>query len=176
MALKSAKKGQGLFKGVFVAYMILLLHVLLVAAMGVLVLFFRGVVNYLPWIFAGAAVTLAGTIYLIIRQMKREGSNLRQTLSLPAFRGRAVEVSLLGGLASFKMSQPVDITPLALEEGTNGPIRQLEAPKQPGIGDLAEFARLLENDLITREEYEKAKEEIFHSASSHNPQWSDTDL
>lgn len=174
MVLKRAKDGQGLFKGVFVAYVILILHVLLVAAMGLVVLFFRGIVNYLPWIFAGASITIIATIYFFVRQMKREGRSLRQTLTLPAFHGRAVEVKLLGGLASFKMSQPVDITPLALDD--RGPIHQLEAPRTPGIGELAEFARLLENDLITREEYERAKEEIFHSVPSHNPQWSDTDL
>ena len=65
MALKKAKSGQGLFKGVFVAYTILILHVLLVAAMGVLVLFFRGVVNYLPWIFAGAAVIGNNRLYVV---------------------------------------------------------------------------------------------------------------
>lgn len=167
------KKGQGLFTGVFVAYMILLLHVVLVAAMGLVVLFFRGVVNYLPWIFGGAAVIIVATIYFIVRQMKKESKSLREMLSLPIFQGRSVEVRLLGGLASFKMSQPVDITPLALEH--HDPILRLDAPKKTGIEDLAEVARLLENNLISREEYEKAKEQIFHSMPPQKSQWSETD-
>ncbi len=170
---KNKNKGQSLFKGVFLAYLILVLHVLLVAAMGLVVLFFRGVVAYLPWIFGGAAVTLVATIYFIIRQMKKESKSLREMLSLPIFQGRSVEVRLLGGMASFKMSEPVDITPLALEHAD--PVLRLEAPRKPGIEDLAEYARLLENDLISREEYEQVKEQIFLSMPPQKSQWSETD-
>lgn len=167
------KKGQGLFTGVLTAYLILILHVLLVAAMGLVVLFFRGVVNYLPWIFAGAALIIVSTIYIIVRQMKKESKSLKEMLSMPIFQDRSVEVKLLGGLASFKMSQPVDITPLTLTH--SDPVLRLDAPRNTGIDDLAEVARLLENDLISRDEYEKAKEQIFHSMPPQNSQWSETD-
>jgi hypothetical protein len=47
------KENDGLVKSVLLAYFILALHVLLIAGMAVLVLFFRGVVNYMLWIVLG---------------------------------------------------------------------------------------------------------------------------
>jgi hypothetical protein len=38
---------------------------------------------------------------------------------------------------------------------------QLEDPETVRIRELAELARLLENDLITREEFNEAKQRLF---------------
>ena len=40
---------------------------------------------------------------------------------------------------------------------------QLEDPETIRIRELAELARLLENDLITRDEFDKAKQRLFHA-------------
>jgi hypothetical protein len=99
------KEGDGLVKSVLLAYFILALHVLLIAGMAILVLFFRGVVNYMLWIFLGGIVLVALSAFYFIRRMRAEGKSLREMLRNPMFNGRSVEVSLLGGMATVKLGQ-----------------------------------------------------------------------
>jgi hypothetical protein len=149
----------GLFSGVVAAYVILVLHVVLIAGLGLLVLFFRGFVTYMLWIFLGGTALLLVSAYLIFRKIKTEGMHLRDVMNSPSFRGKAMEVSLLGGLASFRMGQ-TDAFPM-LEDRALPPSMQLEDPETVRIRELAELARLLENDLITREEFNEAKQRLF---------------
>lgn len=157
---KPAEK-EGLVKSVLLAYLILALHVLLIAGLGLLVLFFRGFVQYMLWIFLAGAVIILYSGYRFWRRMKTEGKTLGEMLANPAFRGRAVEVSLLGGLASFKLGAPGG--PRALTDDGAPPPRQLEDPETARIRELNELARLLEKELITREEYNLAKQRLLHS-------------
>jgi hypothetical protein len=90
---------------VLLAYFILALHVLLIAGMAILVLFFRGMVNYMLWIFLGGIVLIALSAFYFIRRMRAEGKSLREMLKNPMFNGRSVEVSLLGGMATVKLGQ-----------------------------------------------------------------------
>ena len=114
--MKTGKKEySGLFNSVFMAHFILFLHVVLIAGIGFLVLFFRGVVFYMPWIVLGGTVAVLGSGYLFYRRAKKEGKSLRELLSLPMFRGRSVEVSFLGGLASVKVNPPDDARTIAEE-------------------------------------------------------------
>jgi hypothetical protein len=94
------KEGDGLVKSVLLAYFILALHVLLIAGMAILVLFFRGMVNYMLWIFLGGIVLIGLSAFYFIRRMRAEGKSLREMLRNPMFNGRSVEVSLLGGMAT----------------------------------------------------------------------------
>jgi hypothetical protein len=161
MAVIQKKEGIGLFKSVLVAYSILSLHVVLIAGIGILVLFFNGIVNYMLWILIAGVLAILIFGSLFYRRMKKEGKTLRETLRSPLFNGRPVEVSLLGGLASFRMGRPGNF-PL-LENDLTGPVRQLEDPAAVRIRELSELARLLENDLITPDEFNKAKQQIFKS-------------
>mgnify|MGYP006307721303 FL=1 len=65
-------EGSGLFKGVFMVCSILLLHVVLLAGLGCLVLFFRGMIQYMLWIFlcGSALVTYSG--YRVYKRMRDE--------------------------------------------------------------------------------------------------------
>lgn len=160
--MKSKKKkdsGNGVIKSVFVAYFILILHVLLIALLGILVLFFSGIVNYMIWIFLAGAVVIVGSGYYFYRRMKKSGKTIEEILRSPAFNGKSVEVSLMGGLASFKIDR-TDSLP-ALESALAKPYRQLEDPDTVRIRELTELVRLLENDLITADEYRKAKQQLF---------------
>ena len=150
---------DGLVKSVLLAYMILALHVLLIAGLGLLVLFFRGFVQYMLWIFLAGALVVLYSGYRFWRRMKAEGKTLGEMLAQPAFRGRSVEVSLLGGIASFKLGAP---SGALLEAGDDvlGPLR-LEDAETARIRELGELARLLEKDLITREEYDAAKQRLL---------------
>jgi hypothetical protein len=156
----SPKEKTGLVKSVMLAYMILALHVALIAGLGLLVLFFRGFVQYMLWIFLGGAALIGYSGYRFWRRMKAEGKTLAEMLGNPVFRGRSVEVSLLGGIASIKLGKPEGSRMLSDEDVGPAP-RQLEDPETARIRELSELARLLEQDLITRQEYDTAKERLL---------------
>jgi len=48
-----------------------------------------------------------------------------------------------------------------LETGVVDPTHQLEDPESIRIRDLSQLARLLADDLITRDEYDQAKKNLF---------------
>ncbi len=166
---QSKKTGNGLFQGVFMAYSILLLHVLLLAGLGCLVLFFRGFVQYMLWIFLGCAGLIIFSGFRIYKRMKREGKNLKELLALPMFRGRSVEVNILGGLASLKIGKEENPA-LTFDGGTEHDTYMLEGPGAPEdssgartkIRELTELARLFENNLITLDEYNRTKNQLLN--------------
>jgi len=158
MKLNSVKENDGVIKSVFIAYFILLLHILLLAGLGVLILFFRGIVNYMLWIFLVGTGVIIFSAYRFYRRMKKEGKTLREMMNSPLFRGREVEISLLGGLASLKVGKPRHL----LLENYHGEIKQLEDPDSVRFKELNELVRLFENNLITLEEYNQAKKQIFN--------------
>lgn len=153
------KESDGLFKSVIMAYMILALHVVLIAGLALLVLFFRGIVNYMLWIFIGGTLVLIASAIYFYRRMKSEGRTLHDMLRSSMFKDRAVEVSLLGGLATLKIGKP-DYPP-AIEAGASYSVPRLEDPESARIRELKELAHLLESDLITQEEFDQAKRKLF---------------
>jgi hypothetical protein len=157
MLFKSNNEGPGLFKGVMLAYTVLVLHVGLIAAMGLLVLFFRGIIQYMLWIFLIGTAALSISGYLFYRRMKQEGRTLTQMLKSPLFGGRSVEVSILGGMASLKLGQSPQ--PPALTTNTVDASRQLEDPEALRTREQETLLRLLEKNLITPEEYRRAKQD-----------------
>lgn len=159
MSLNKQKEDGGLVKSVLMAYLILMLHVLLVACLALLILFFRGVVNYMIWIFLGGLLIILFSAWHFYRRMKEEGKTLREILKNPVFEGREVEISLLGGLASLRVGKPDQ---LSLED-LSWKNKQLEDPETIRIRELNELVRLFENNLITLEEYNQAKKQIFKS-------------
>lgn len=161
LEMKKIREIPGLFKSIAMAHFILFLHILLIAGLGFLVLFFRGVVFYMPWIMLGGAVALTASGYWMYRRMKIEKKTLREALSLPMFQNRSVEVSILGGFASLKLGAPESraILPASAAEAS----RQLEDPESLQISELTELVRLLDNNLITLDEYQQAKRQLFGS-------------
>ena len=77
------------------------------------------------------------------------------------FQGRSFEVSFLRGLASLKFSRPDDLK--AIGNFPSGAKLQLEDPESERIRELTELARMYEKDLITSEEYSRAKNQILKS-------------
>jgi len=158
MKVNNVKESNGVIKGVFIAYFILLLHILLLAGLGVLILFFRGIVNYMFWIFIAGTGIIMFSAYRFYKKMKKEGKTLKEMMNSPLFRGREVEISLLGGLASLKVGRPRH---LLLENNYHDEIKQIESPDDIRLKELSELVRLFENNLITLEEYNQAKKQIF---------------
>ena len=64
MKRKKDNEKEGLFKGVFMAYTILILHVVLAAGLGLLVFFFSGMVQYMGWIFLTGLLILAASGFI----------------------------------------------------------------------------------------------------------------
>ncbi len=146
-------------KGIFMAYAILVLHVVLLMGLGFLVFFFRGVIVYMGWILVGGIGAIAGSAYYFYRRMKREGKTLKEMLKTPLLNGRSVEVSIFGGLASLKIGRPGD-RPLLENSGVENS-RLLEDPSTTGIRELRELVKMLEDGLISLEEYNQAKQRLF---------------
>ena len=156
----SRKGGDGLFKSVMAAYLVLVLHVLLIVGLGLVVIFFSGIARYMLWIFILGGAAILASFYYFYRRMKAEGRTLREMMRSPMFDGRPVEISFLGGLASFRMGGSAHATH-ALGTDTRSPSHQLEDPETVRLREIKELAGLLKEDLITREEYEQAKRHIF---------------
>jgi hypothetical protein len=151
-------KEPGLFSGIATAYTILILHVALVAIIGVLVLFFRGVVSYIFWVFLAVMALLAGGGCLFYRRLKKQRSQMMETLETPTFRNRPVEISFLGGLASLRVGGPTDSQDGIANEKS---LLQLEDPDSMKLRKLNELAQLFENDLISRNEYDTLKKRLL---------------
>ncbi|MCP4688909.1 MAG: hypothetical protein GY859_12725 [Desulfobacterales bacterium] len=159
--MKKENTERSLFNGVLTAHFIIILHIILIGGVGLLVLFFAGIAKYMTWIFLGGLAALLGAGYYLYRRMKAQGKTLKEMMRSPMFRGREVEVSFLGGLASVKVGQGNGNGQPLLDSDTAGPANQLEDPETVRIRELTELARLLENDLVTLDEFNKAKKLLF---------------
>lgn len=163
--LKNMFKKQGeenhLANSLFLASLILVFHVVLVAGLGVLVLLLHGMVNYMVWILLGGFLLTAGSVYLFFRYMKKDGGQaLLKMLSHPEFNGKNVEINFLGGIASLKIkSENQDRA--ALENSVIPASRQIEDAQTAYLREITELARLLEKNLITPDEYFQAKKVLF---------------
>ena len=155
------EKSSSLFKSILLAYTILVLHVILISVLGILVIFFAGIINYMLWIFTVASLTIIISGYLFYRRMKKEGKTFRELLTSPLFSGRSFEIHFLGGLASVKVGKPNDIYTIKTDMPRQ--VHQLEEPSKCYIDELTELARLLESGLISLEEYNIAKKQIFEN-------------
>ncbi len=156
---KTAPNDPGLLKSVFLAHLILVLHVGMIGGLGCLALFFTGLVQFLPWIFFGGSALILYSGYRFYNKMKNEKKSLTEILSDPLLAGREVEISLLGGMVSLRM----DGREPGLGIAAPIPVRQLEDPDSARVRELGELASLLEKNLITQEEYNKAKSGFFKS-------------
>ena len=165
--MKSTNDSPGVFKSLFTVYLILGGHLLLIVVLCFFVLFFRGLVNYMLWIFLGGVSLIGLSAYLIYKRMQREGQALKEMLSLPTFQGKNVEIRVLGGLASVRVEDANAGAganpPLAIEANASESHRPIAAlPPSSHVSELLELAHLLDNDLITLDEYNKAKKKIIN--------------
>ena len=157
------KDREGLLKNIFTAYFILLLHVLLVAGVGVTVVLFKGVYHYLPWIMAAIGILVISIAWTVCRRMWQSSSRLQDILGIHEFQDREVEVRLLGGLASFKIKARENIS--ALPEYTPYPVSAnaplIENAVSRAEKKLMQLSTMYEQNLITREEFETARQNII---------------
>ncbi len=149
-----------LTKGVLLAFVILFFHVGMLLLVALLVVFFGFIIRYFAWILLGLGLGAAGVIGYILYSLKKQSSGIAEVLAGPEYRGKNIELRLFGGLASLKVTDSRQSASLLEHDGDPAP-RYLESPDTSCVRELSELARLLENDLITQEEYQQAKDEIF---------------
>ena len=163
MSMFTKNDGEGVMKSIMMAYLILILHVVLLMGIGLLVFFFRGIVHYMLWIVLFGAVALLASGYWLFRRVKAGGRSLRDTLNSPLFRNKTVEISLLGGLAQLRVGGTKG--PPLLDRTSSDSPAQLGWPGDSQVQEPTELARLLKSGLITPDEYENAKQKLFRSRS-----------
>lgn len=130
----SESEGRSLFGSIFFTHLVLVLHALVIVLLALLVVFFRGVVEYMAWIVGGgfAILILSGIlIWLRVRRSRREISELLQS---PLLQDRSVELKLLGGLASVKLGEP------GIQHRSAGPALDYQAEQRLELSGPAEVA------------------------------------
>jgi hypothetical protein len=158
----SKNKGENLFKAVIMTHLILFLHLLIIAGLVLMVIFLGDVTQYVLWVFLGATGLFMLSGFFIYRRIKSKGKKMFHDIENSSlFQGRSFEVSFLRGLASLKFGQPDG--PKAIENPSSEEEFQLEDPETVRIRELTELARMYERNLITSEEYNRAKNQILKS-------------
>ncbi len=155
----SKKAENTIYKGILGAFLILIMHVALLGIIGILILFFHGIVNYLGYIIIGMSCSVIIWWYWFYRRSKKHSSVVRGIVEDSILSGKSVEISLFGGAATFKVGDS-KTAQIAVKGGQNT-VRQLESPKPDSVDTLTDLGRLYEKKLITAEEFEKAKKNIL---------------
>ena len=159
MTAKTNKSGDGIFRSIFIAHLILFLHLFLFAALGLLVVFLSGMMQYMfPILFGGMAL-VGLSAYLFFRRLRKEGKSLGKALQSPLLQGRALEVSLLGGMATLKLDKPESTDTIEVEGRAS--TLQLEDSETARIREINALAQLLEKELITPDEFTRAKQRLL---------------
>ena len=158
MAIRN-EENKGHFSGVFLGYFVLLLHILLILGLGAAVVFIKGLYDFRYLLMALALVVVGGSAYLFFRRFRENKRKLHDLMNDPAFAGRTLEISLLGGMASVKLGHN-DQQPQLIDVGPTQEIKQLEAPRTSQVEELSRLAKMLEEDLITLEEFRQLKQKI----------------
>jgi glucan phosphoethanolaminetransferase (alkaline phosphatase superfamily) len=156
------QKDTSITGGVFLAYSIIILHALIIALLFMLIIFFRGIVHYILWItLAGIGLTFLSGLYFY-RKVKKNSQKLKDILKDPAFAGRTLEIGFFGGAAVLKVNPQTEQSAIALGYE---PTKALPNLNDNGnkVNDLKELGNLLEQNLITRDEFDLLKEKLLTS-------------
>ena len=153
--MADSNKDSGFVKNIFVGYFVLLLHVALLVLLGLFIVFFRGMIEYLPWIVGGGCLLVLSAAYWVYRRVKRGQAGLKETLSSAVPQNRSVEVSVLGGLAAIRVGAGGGeyVAPQA-------PL-QLEDPETSRVRSMERLADMLEKGLLSKEEFDQLKQELM---------------
>lgn len=150
--MTSDPENPGIVKNIFTGYFILLLHVLLLVLLGLFIIFFRGLVQYMPWILGGGLVLIVSALIWVFVKFRRQRNQVQHMRA----QGRGMEISLLGGLASMRVGGTTG------HEGwdPNAPL-QLEDPHTSRMRSLEKLMEMYNQELISREEFLRLKHEVL---------------
>ena len=154
---------SGLPRGIYIASIILLLHVVLLTVIGSIIILFKGMYQFLPWIMGGLGILITSTVWILYQRMKKNSSDIKDILSMPQFQNREVEVKFLGGMASFKIAPETNQQTLiehhALNNSNTPMIENDLNKKEEKIFRMKELFK--KEDIMDKEAFEKAKQDIL---------------
>ncbi len=156
----NGEQNKSVFNGVMLGYLVLVLHVLLMVGLGVTVILIKGIYDFRWLIFIAGIALLAGSGYYFYHYFKEHKQKISDLMSDPAFSDRTFEISLMGGMATLKLGHKDDSIRL-IGADSDDQIKQLEGPKSVQIEELSELSRMLNDELITREEFLQLKKKII---------------
>lgn len=159
--MKKETISPGLFSGIMLAYGIVLLHILLIAGLGMLIIFFKGITAYLPLVLASGLIAIGSTTWYLFRRLRSQSKGLHEVLNSPLFKGKSVEIKLLGGVASIRIDLNNTAATLPIT-GAENPTPLLEDRNPERIRELVNLARSLENDPITQKGNDKTGRNFFN--------------
>ncbi len=160
MELKD-EQNKSVFSGVMLGYLVLILHILLMVGLGATVVLIKGIYDFRWIIFVAGIALLIASAYYFYHKFKEHKQKIVDLMSDPAFRDKTLEISLMGGMASIKLGNNSDNLQLIHAEGENEVKLLATAPKSALIKELSELNRMLDDGLITRDEFIKLKHEII---------------
>jgi hypothetical protein len=153
------QKDSSVTGGVFLAYSIIILHALIIALLFMLIIFFRGIVHYILWItLAAIGLTFFSGLYFL-RKLRNNSQKIKDILNDPAFAGRNLEIGFFGGAAVLKLN-PQTEQPISLGYEPQKALPDLNNNENT-VNDLKKLGSLLEQNLITRDEFDRLKNEIL---------------
>lgn len=154
------EQNKSVFSGVMLGYMVLVMHLLLMIGLGITVVLIKGIYDFRWLIFLTGIVIIGGSGYYFYRRMKGSNRKLSDFMSDPALQNRTLEISLLGGMATVKLGHKDESIKLIAPE-TGAETKQLESPKSVQLKELSELNKMLDEGLITREEFLQLKKEVI---------------
>lgn len=162
LAIKNKTQGENIIKAVLIVHLILFLHLIIIVGLVLIVIFFRGIAQHTLWIFLGGIGLFILSGLIIYRYIRSKAKKMVHDIENSSFfQGRSFEVSFLRGLASLKFGQSKELK--SIENQRSEVNLKLEDPENIRIRDLTELARMYEKNLITSEEYSRAKSQILKS-------------
>lgn len=156
----NGEQNKSVFNGVMLGYLVLVLHVLLMIGLGVTVIVIKGIYDFRWLIIIAGIALIGGSGYYFYRYFKEHKQKFHDLMSDPAFNDRTLEISLMGGMATVRLGHKDDNIKL-IQAADEMEVKQLEQPKSVQIKELAELNRMLEDELITREEFLQLKKQIL---------------
>ena len=152
-------KHSDTMKGLFLAHLIIVLQILVVAIIWMTVVFIGGLARYLLWVLLGGGASILILAYVLYRRARTSGRDLIKNLDVSTLQGRPFEIRFLGGLMSFKVGDSDNLP--ALQHKVSRSVAQLEDTQTVRKRELAELAQLLADDLISAEEFTSARQKIM---------------
>jgi len=157
------EQNRSMFSSVVVIALIILFHILLIVGLISSVILFKGIYDLRWWILGIGLLLVIASGYYFYRRAKAGKRRLRDIMNDPAFQNRSVEISLMGGMATLRVGHQDSHhqQPRMIDVGPEAEVKQLPAPSSHQIAELTELNRMLEQGLITREEFLRLKKDIL---------------
>lgn len=154
------EQNKSVFNGVVLGYLVLVLHILLMIGLGITVVLIKGIYDF-RWLILIVGIALIGvSSYYFYHYFKQHKQKLSDLMSDPAFTDRTLEISLMGGMATMRLGHKDDSVRL-IQADTETEVKQLESSESIQIRELSKLSRMLDDELITREEFLRLKQEII---------------